>query len=151
MRPHSHHSHDPITPEDAGVKYSPTLVDHATNPRNVGSLPNADGFGHVMGPCGDVIEIWLKVRQETIVNATFWTNGCGPVIACSSMVTEMVKGESVAKAQRIYQDNIAEALEGLPEDEGHCAALAARALKAAITDYLALRREPWKKTYRNLQ
>jgi nitrogen fixation NifU-like protein len=125
------------------------VIDHATDPRNVGVIPNADGFGHVMRSCGDIIEICLAVRNDTIVNATFWTNGCGPVIACSSMITELVRGMQVTEAQQIQREDLVEALDGLPEDDEHCAVLAVSALKAALTDYLALQREPWKKAYRN--
>ena len=128
--------------------YTDTVLDHAMNPRNVGNLPEADGFGSVTGSCGDTMEIWLRVRNDVIDQATFWTDGCGTSIACGSMVTEMAKGRDIAQAQGINQDEILRVLGGLPEESLHCALLAADTLKAAIKDYLALKREPWKKAYR---
>lgn len=128
--------------------YTEAVIDHAMNPRNVGSIPSADGFGSVTGPCGDTMEIWLKVRDGRVADATFWTDGCGTSIACGSMVTEMVKGRNVAEALAINQSEILETLGGLPEDSLHCAVLAADTVKVAIQDYLAVRREPWKKAYR---
>ena len=128
--------------------YTETVLDHATNPRNVGNLPEADGFGCVTGPCGDTMEIWLRVRNDVIEQATFWTDGCGTSIACGSMATEMVKGRSIAQALGINQDEILQLLGGLPEDSLHCALLAANTTKAAVQDYLTLKKEPWKKAYR---
>ena len=128
--------------------YTAAVIDHAMNPRNVGSIPSADGLGSVTGSCGDTMEIWLKVDGGKIADATFWTDGCGTTIACGSMVTEMVKGRSVAEALAINQNELLKVLGGLPEDSLHCALLAADTVKAAIQDYLALRKEPWKKAYR---
>ena len=128
--------------------YTETVIDHAMNPKNVGSISEADGFGSVTGPCGDTMEIWLRVKNDKIEDATFWTDGCGTSIACGSMVTGMVKGKSIAQALGINQDGILQVLGGLPEDSIHCALLAANTIKAAIQDYLALKREPWKKAYR---
>jgi len=134
---------------DARKVYSEAVIDHATNPRNVGNLADADGFGHVKGPCGDTIEMWLKVRDDIIANATFWTDGCGPSIACGSMVTEIARGKKIAEARNISQADVMEALDGLPEDHRHCALLAANTLKEAVNDYVTLKKEPWKKGYRN--
>ena len=128
--------------------YSETVIDHAMNPRNVGDMENADGFGKVTGSCGDTMEIWLKVKGGTVADATFLTDGCGSTIASGSMVTELIKGKSVPEAQKVTQQAILNALGGLPEDSLHCALLAAETLKEAIKDYFALRREPWKKAYR---
>ena len=128
--------------------YTETVLDHAMNPRNIGTIPEADGFGSVTGSCGDTMEIWLRVRNDEIEDATFWTDGCGTSIACGSMVTEMVKGKKIAQALGINQDEVLQALRGLPEDSLHCALLAANTIKAAIQDYLTLKREPWKKAYR---
>jgi len=128
--------------------YSETAIDHAMNPRNVGSMPKADGFASITGPCGDTMEIWLRVRNDKVEDATFWTDGCGTSISCGSMVTEMVKGKNIIQALGVKQDEILQALGGLPEDSLHCALLAANTLKAAIGDYMALKREPWKKAYR---
>jgi len=131
--------------------YSETAIDHAMNPRSVGYMENADGFAKVTGPCGDTMEIWLKVNNSTIADATFLTDGCGTTIAAGSMVTEMVKGKSVNQAREISQQNVLNSLGGLPEESQHCALLTANTLKAAIRDYLAMKKEPWKKAYRKYQ
>jgi nitrogen fixation NifU-like protein len=128
--------------------YSETTIDHSINPRNVGSLEGADGFAQVTGPCGDTMEIWLKVLDDIIVQASFFTDGCGTSIASGSMVTELAKGKSITEAQKISQQNVLDALGGLPDESKHCALLAANTLKEAVRDYLAMKREPWKKAYR---
>jgi nitrogen fixation NifU-like protein len=128
--------------------YTEVVIDHAQNPRNVGSIPDADGFASVTGPCGDTMEIWLKVRNGAINQATFRTDGCGTTIAAGSMVTELLKGKTVANALGTTQQGVLDALGGLPEESEHCALLAANTLKEAIRDYLAIKKEPWKKDYR---
>jgi len=128
--------------------YTETVIDHTMNPRNMGDMKNADGFGRVTGPCGDTMEIWLKVRNDIVADATFLTDGCGTSIASGSMVTELVRGKSIPEAQQVTQQDILSALGGLPEDSLHCALLAANTLREAIRDYFALKREPWKKAYR---
>ena len=133
---------------DARNIYSKTVIDHAMKPRNVGVMQDADGFARVTGPCGDTMEIWLKVSGDTIISASFMTDGCGASIASGSMVTEMAKCKSVGEAQRISQQNVLIALGGLPEESEHCALLAANTLKEAIRDYLAMKKEPWKRAYR---
>jgi len=133
---------------DARKIYSETAIDHSMNPRNVGDMEDADGFAKVTGSCGDAMEIWLKVNNGTIAGATFMTDGCGTSIASGSMVTELVKGRTIPEARGINQQYILNALGGLPEESEHCALLAANALKAAIRDYLAMRKEPWKRAYR---
>ena len=127
--------------------YSETTIDHAMNPRNLGDMEDADGFARVTGPCGDTMAIWLRVKNGTIAEANFLTDGCGTSIASGSMATEMAKGKAVPQAQRISQQGVLSALGGLPEESKHCALLAANTLKAAIRDYLAMKKEPWKKTY----
>jgi len=128
--------------------YTETVIDHAQNPRNVGRIPNADGSAIITGPCGDTMDIWLKVENNTIKEIAFWTDGCGTSIAAGSMVTEMAKGKSVIQASKIRQQDVLDALGGLPEDSVHCALLAANTLNAAIKDYLAYKNEPWKRAYR---
>jgi len=128
--------------------YSETAVDHAMDPRNVGDLDDADGFAKVIGSCGDTMEIWLKVNNGTVADATFMTDGCGTSIASGSMVTEMAKGKSISEARKISQQDVLSALGGLPEESEHCALLAANTLKEAIRDYLAMKKEPWKRAYR---
>jgi nitrogen fixation NifU-like protein len=128
--------------------YSEAVVEHSMNPRNLGDLEDADSFARVTGPCGDTMSMWLKVNGDTITNASFTTDGCGTTIASGSMATEMVKGQSIADTRKINQQTILDALGGLPGESEHCALLAANTLKEALRDYLATKREPWKKTYR---
>ena len=132
---------------DARKLYSETTIDHAMNPRNVGDMNDADGFARVTGPCGDTMEIWLKVKKDTVADATFMTDGCGPSIASGSMVTELAKGKNVREARKISQRDVLSALGGLPEESQHCALLVTNTLKEAIRDYLAMKREPWKRAY----
>jgi len=133
--------------EDARKIYSETTIDHFMKPRNLGDMGDADGFAKVIGSCGDSMEIWLKVKNGTIANTSFLTDGCGTSIASGSMVTEIARGKSISEARRISQQDVLSALGGLPEESKHCALLAADALKEAIKDYLAMEREPWKKAY----
>jgi nitrogen fixation NifU-like protein len=127
--------------------YTEVVIDHAQNPRNVGSIPNADGVSMVTGPCGDTMEIWLGVREDVIKEATFWTDGCGTTIAAGSMVTELAKGKTIREAMTITQKDVLDALGGLPEESEHCALLASDTLKEAVKDYLAYKNEPWKRAY----
>jgi len=128
--------------------YTETTIDHSMNPRNLGYMENADGFGKVTGPCGDTMEIWLRVKKDIITNVSFFTDGCGATIAAASMVTEMVRGKTILEAQKTGQQDVLNALGGLPEGHLHCALLAANTLKEAIKDYLTFKRKPWKKAYR---
>jgi nitrogen fixation NifU-like protein len=134
--------------DDMRQRFSEETIDRFLNPRNLGQITSPDGFGRIVGGCGDTMEIYLKVRGESIVNASFWTDGCGPSIASGSMVTELAKGKSVLEAQKITQQDVLDALDGLPEENLHCALLAANTLKEAIKDYLAFRKEPWKRAYK---
>jgi len=133
--------------EDMKRVYSEKTIDHFLNPRNPGEIPAPDGFGRVTGPCGDTMEIYLKVKDGKVINASFWTDGCGPSIASGSMITEMAKRMNISEAQRISQHDVLTALGGLPEESEHCALLAANTLKKAIKDYLAFKKEPWKRAY----
>jgi len=128
--------------------YSETVIDHSLDPRNVGDMENADGFAKVTGPCGDTMEMWLRVKNGTISDASFMTDGCGTTMAAGSMVTEMAKGKSVSQAKKISQQDVLSALGGLPEESEHCALLATNTLKTAVRDYLALKKEPWKRAYK---
>ncbi len=117
--------------------YSEKVMEHFKNPRNVGEMENPDGIGHVGNPvCGDIMELYIKVNNNTIVDAKFKTFGCGAAIATSSMVTEMVKGKSIEEALEISNRAVAEALDGLPPVKMHCSVLAEEALKSAIEHYL---------------
>jgi nitrogen fixation NifU-like protein len=133
--------------EDMKKAYSEKTIDHFLNPRNLGEILGADGLGRVTGSCGDTMEIYLKVKDSKIVNVSFWTDGCGPSIASGSMVTELVKGMSIADAEKITDQDLLGALGGLPADSIHCASLAADSLKEAIKHCLASKSEPRRKDY----
>ena len=123
---------------DASSQYSQKVMDHFRNPRNIGEIENPDGVGHVGNPvCGDIMELYIKVDDGTIVDAKFKTFGCGAAIATSSIVTELVKGKDIKEALKISNKAVAEALDGLPPLKMHCSVLAEEALKSAIEDYLA--------------
>jgi nitrogen fixation NifU-like protein len=128
--------------------YSEAAIEHGMNPRNLGELEDADGFAKVAGSCGDTMNIWLKIKDGTITDISFMTDGCGTSIASGSMVTELARGKSIAEARKISQGDVLDALGGLPQESEHCALLAADTLKAAIKDYFDMEREPWKKAYR---
>ena len=116
--------------------YTDKVMDHFENPRNVGTIENPDGVGKMGNPvCGDVMEITIKVKNETITDARFRTFGCCAAIATSSIVTEMVRGKSLDEAERISKKAVAEALDGLPPAKMHCSNLAADALQNAIKNY----------------
>ncbi|HNT88330.1 MAG TPA: iron-sulfur cluster carrier protein MrpORP [Candidatus Hydrogenedentes bacterium] len=106
------------------------------NPRNMGSLAEANGHARITGPCGDTMEIWLRVEKGWVKEATFTTTGCGPSCACGSMVTELAVGRSIKTALEMEQEDILEELEPFPEDHWHCALLAANTMQAAAQDYL---------------
>jgi len=123
---------------DQWALYSKKVMEHFQHPRNVGEIKKPDGVGRVGNPvCGDVMELYIKVKDNKIVDAKFRTFGCGAAIATSSMVTEMVKGKTVKEALKISNRVVAEALDGLPPIKMHCSVLAEDDLKAAIEDYLA--------------
>jgi len=117
--------------------YSEKVLEHFRNPRNVGEIKNPDGIGHVGNPtCGDIMELYIKVKDNVISDAKFKTFGCGAAIATSSMITELVKGKTIDEALKIGNDVVIEALGGLPPIKRHCSVLAEDALKSAINDYL---------------
>jgi nitrogen fixation NifU-like protein len=116
--------------------YSDKVMDHFRNPRNVGVIDDADGVGKEGNPmCGDIMELFIKVKDNTIVDVKFRTFGCGAAIATSSMITEMIKGKTIEEALKISNKAVAEALDGLPAKKMHCSILAADALKKAVDDY----------------
>jgi nitrogen fixation NifU-like protein len=128
--------------------YSETVIDHAMNPRNAKQIQNPDGFGSATSDCGETIEIRFKATDSKITDAAFWTNGCSATVSCGSIASELIRGEDISQALAISQNDIIKALDGLPEGNHHCALLAANAVKAAVLDYMAIKKEPWKKTYR---
>jgi nitrogen fixation NifU-like protein len=120
----------------ANVGYSKKVMEHFMNPRNVGVIENPDGYGKVGNPvCGDVMEIYIKVKDEKITDIKFRTFGCGSAIATSSMVTELAKGKHIDEAVKITRGDVASELDGLPAQKMHCSNLAADALHEAIKDY----------------
>lgn len=122
--------------------YSKEVMDHFLNPRNVGSIENADGAGEVgNAACGDIMRLEIKVEDEKITDIKFQTFGCAAAIATSSMITEMVKGKTLTEAEKITNRAVAQALGGLPPAKMHCSNLAADALKKAISDYRERRGE----------
>jgi len=123
---------------ETGPMYSEKVMDHFTNPRNVGEIPDADGVGVEGNPvCGDIMKLWIKVENGRIVDAKFKTFGCGAAIATSSIITEMVIGKTLEEARQISNKAVADALDGLPPVKMHCSNLAADALRKAIDDYLS--------------
>ncbi|MCX5750567.1 MAG: Fe-S cluster assembly scaffold protein NifU [Candidatus Saganbacteria bacterium] len=118
-------------------QYSEKVMEHFRNPHNVGEIENPDGVGHVGNPvCGDIMEMYIKVKDNVIVDAKFKTFGCGAAIATSSMMTDLVKGKTIEEALQISNRAVVEALDGLPAIKLHCSVLAEDALKGAINDYL---------------
>ena len=119
--------------------YNPKIVEHFTNPRNVGEIPNADGVGTVGHPvCGDVVRIYIRVdgARKVILDAKFKTFGCTTAIATSSVATEMIKGKTIEEALALKNEDVAKALGGLPPIKMHCSVLAEDALRAAVADYI---------------
>jgi len=116
--------------------YTEKVMEHFKNPRNVGEIPDADGVGTVGNPvCGDLMTIYIKVKDNRLVDIKFKTFGCGSAIATSSMITELAKGKTLEEALKITRANVADELGGLPAVKMHCSNLAADALHAAIKDY----------------
>ncbi len=116
--------------------YSPKVMQNFANPQNVGEIPDADGVGTVGNPvCGDLMTIYIKVKDDKIDDIKFKTFGCGAAIATSSMITQMARGKTIDEALKITRNDVANELEGLPPQKMHCSNLAADALKAAIDDY----------------
>jgi len=123
--------------------YSDKVMDHFSNPRNVGEIPDASGVGTVGNPvCGDVMKMFLKIENGIVVDAKFKTFGCGAAVATSSMVTEMVKGKTIDEALAISNKAVAEALGGLPPVKMHCSVLAEEALRSALKDYFVKQGKP---------
>lgn len=116
--------------------YSEKVFDHFRNPRNVGTIENADGVGEVGNPvCGDIMKIYLKIDDDVITDVKFETFGCGSAIASSSMATEMIKGRPLSEALTVTNKAVTEALDGLPPHKLHCSVLAEEAIRAAVKDY----------------
>ena len=118
------------------MMYSEKVMDHFTNPRNVGEIKDASGVGEVgNAKCGDIMKVYLKIENDVVVDAKFKTFGCGSAIASSSMETELIKGKTVDEAWTLTNKAVAEALDGLPPVKMHCSVLAEEAIHKAINDY----------------
>ena len=118
------------------MSYSEKVMDHFANPRNVGEMPDADGIGEVGNPkCGDIMKMYIKVKDNVITDVKFKTFGCGAAIATSSMATELIKGKTIDEALKFTNKAVMEALDGLPPVKIHCSVLAEQAIKSAIADY----------------
>jgi len=116
--------------------YSEKVMDHFANPRNVGTIDDADGVGEVgNAKCGDIMKMYIKVNEGVITDVKFQTFGCGAAVATSSMATELIKGKSIDEALKLTNKAVVEALDGLPPAKLHCSVLAEEAIKSAISDY----------------
>ena len=116
--------------------YSDKVMDHFKNPRNVGEIPDADGVGEVgNAKCGDIMKMYLKIKDNVIEDVKFETFGCGSAIASSSMATEMIKGKTVEEALAVTNKEVVDALDGLPAHKLHCSVLAEEAIKTAVKDH----------------
>ncbi len=116
--------------------YTETVMDHFTHPRNVGEIPDADGVGEVgNAKCGDIMKMYLKIKDDRIEDVKFETFGCGSAIASSSMATELIKGRTIEEALAVTNKQVVDALGGLPAYKLHCSVLAEESIKAAVKDY----------------
>ncbi len=123
------------------IQYSKKVIEHFNNPRNMGEIKDPDGVGKVGNPiCGDVMKVFIKVKDNKIADIKFKTLGCAAAIASSSMLTELAKGKTIKEALKITRMDIVKALGGLPEPKIHCSVLAQDALREAIKDYLSKKR-----------
>jgi nitrogen fixation NifU-like protein len=135
--------------EEIRRAYSPVVIEHWQNPRNFKSLDSPDGYARVKGVCGDSMEMFLRVKDDKVIECTFQTDGCGTTIVCGSVVTELALGKSFVEALgSVNAAEILRVLGGLPEDSTHCAQLAAETLRRALADYLYHKSGPWRKKYR---
>ena len=118
------------------MMYSEKVLDHFSNPRNVGEIEDADGVGEIgNAKCGDIMKMYLKIDDGIITDAKFKTFGCGAAVATSSMATELIKGKSINDALKLTNDAVVEALDGLPAVKIHCSVLAEQAVRSALADY----------------
>ena len=116
--------------------YTETVMDHFTHPRNVGEIPDADGVGEVgNAKCGDIMKMYLKIKDDRIEDVKFETFGCGSAIASSSMATELIKGKTIEEALAVTNKQVVDALGGLPAHKLHCSVLAEESIKAAVKNY----------------
>ncbi len=121
--------------QDEEKDYSKTVINEYRNPNNFGDIENPDAFGEIKGPCGDTMKISLMIEDEKIINACFWTDGCGASIACGSMLTKMITGKTVETALDITSEQLIDTLGGLPKEHLHCTVLTVNTLQEAIKNY----------------
>ena len=133
--------------DDMRKIYSEEVIELFLHPKNIGEIKDAEGYGKFTGPCGDTMEIYLKINDDKINDATFMTDGCGTTLACGSTVTSLCKGKTVPEAMHITSQEILNRLGGLPEESIHCSVLAVNTLKKAIRNYLAEEKDSWKRFY----
>ena len=112
--------------------YSKVVIREYRNPSNFGVMENPDAVGVIKGPCGDTMKISLRIENERIIDACFWTDGCGATIACGSMLTKMIKGKTIEETADITEEQLTSALDGLPEEHMHCSKLAVNTFQKAI-------------------
>ncbi len=127
--------------------FNEVIADHVLKPRNLGEMAKPSGCGRTSGDC-DTLAVWIKVADNVITETSFEVEGCAATIACGSMVTELARGKNLAEAMALDEQALMDALGGLPEGNRHCATLALETLRAAVKDYIAYRREPWRRAYR---
>ena len=134
---------------EAGVlPFSVKTLEHILTPRHLGTLSEPDGRAQITGPCGDTMEVFLKIDEGVVSKAFFLADGCEYTIACGDAVCELAEKKTVKEAFQINAEKLLEYLEGLPRDHAHCASLAANAMRKALLAYLENEAEPWKKAYR---
>jgi nitrogen fixation protein NifU and related proteins len=135
-------------PVDSAAETAEEMIQYWVNLRNLGRVERPDGIGRVSRVCGDGLELTLRINHGTVTEAKFYTEGCGSMLAAGEVATDLARGKSIQDAFRIGEQAILEQLSGLPADEAeHCAVIASGALKEAIKDYLAYKRDPWKRVY----
>lgn len=134
--------------EEARKVYSEKVIERWLHPTYMGEVEDPQGTGKVTGPCGDTMHIFLRIENDTIADARFLTDGCATTIATGCMACELATGKTYKEALKISKKVILEELGGLPEESIHCALLASDTLREALTDYLASRKEPWRRLYK---
>jgi len=132
---------------DARKIYSEKVIQSWLNPKYMGEIESPQGHGKVTGPCGDTVQIFLRIDNNKIIDARFVTDGCATTIAAGGMACELAIGKTFKEAFKITKEVILKQLGGLPEESIHCALLASNTLRAALTDFLTSRNEPWRKLY----
>lgn len=137
--------------EEARKVYSEKVIERWLHPDYMGEIESPQGYGKVTGSCGDTVRIFLRIINDSIMDARFTTDGCATTVAAGCMACELAVGRTLTEAYGITKEMILEQLDGLPEESTHCAVLAADTLRKALTDYLTSKNEPWKRLYKNSQ